>query len=260
MVESKALTFSENPLSGKSRFKLRKFNNYLLAIVIFIPFAFLSAYLFAPNFLFAWIADAVAIAVLLYFYRSFLKKRAIKICCPHCFKYIRSNTPWTCGFCREKNGRVDEFPFVNQCEHCGAEPKAYRCHYEECGKLIFLTEDHLESNYASRADAPVEDRTQHEITVQEQERRAKEHEITMLDLNAKLDERLTASRRQREFTKKKSPLESVKENFEKEFADVMAAEEFADEQEVFYEEKYKDNPDKLKRVKEWIADWRKRHI
>jgi len=253
------LMLVRGPVSGKMRFKLRTLNNWIFVLCLFALLAFAFKQFLSPGY--AWLADAVAIAILYFLFFSIWDKRAIKICCPHCFKYIRSNTPWICGFCNKKNVYTDEFPFLHRCEHegCGAEPRAYKCHHDDCGKLIFLTEDHLKENYASRADAPVEDRSKQEMAFQEQEKRAKEHEITMVELNTKLDEKLTASRKQREFSKKKSVRESVKEKFEGEFADVMAAEEFADEQEAFYEAKFKDNPEKLKRVKEWIADWRKRH-
>lgn len=254
-----ALMFVRNPLSGKWRFTMRTSNNFIIIVGVFIVFALLSAR-FSTG-LVPWITDIIAAGILFYLYRIFLNKRAIKIACPHCFEFIRSNVPWTCGFCHKKNTRTDEFPFVNRCEHedCGAEPRAYKCHHDGCGELIFLTEDHLKDNYACCANAPVEDKAKKEVAFQEQEKKAKEHEITMVELNTRLDEKLKASKMQREFSKEKSPREAAKAKFEKEFADIMAAEEFADEQEAFYEEKYKNNPEKLKRVKEWIADWRGRH-
>jgi hypothetical protein len=255
----KILMLVRGPRSGKMRFKLRTLNNWVFVLLLFTLLAFAFKRFLPPGYM--WLADGVAIAVLFYLFFFIWDKRAIKICCPHCFKYIRSNTPWVCGFCHKKNVHTDEFPFVNRCEHedCGAEPRAYKCHHGGCEKLIFLTEDRLEENYASRADAPVEDKAKKEVAFQEQEKRAKEHEITMVELNTKLDEKLKASKLQREFSRTKSPRESVKEKFEGEFADVMAAEEFADEQETFYEEKYKDDPVKLQRVKDWIKDWRTRH-
>jgi len=38
---------------------------------------------------------------------------------------------------------VDDFPFVYHCEHCGVEPKAYQCHHNNCGGIIFLSKDKL---------------------------------------------------------------------------------------------------------------------
>ncbi len=89
---------------------------------------------------------------LLFFYG--LDKRAIGIKCPHCGQFIESNTPWICGNkdTPHRNDQVDEFPFINHCQHCGFTPKAYQCHH--CFKLIFLSEDKQVTAYAKCADIP----------------------------------------------------------------------------------------------------------
>ena len=101
----------------------------------------------------AWLAFTIALAVAFCLYFFVLDKRAIGIECPHCGKYIETNTPWICGYKQCRNENVDDFPFIYRCEHCGAEPKAYKCHH--CDSLIFFTKDHLRVNYAQCVNLPV---------------------------------------------------------------------------------------------------------
>jgi hypothetical protein len=91
------------------------------------------------------IADVIALGIAYIVFFHILAKRAIAITCPHCNGYIETNTPWRCGNpnCQQNNERVDDFPFVYHCEHCGVEPKAYQCHHNQCGKIIFLSKDKL---------------------------------------------------------------------------------------------------------------------
>src|SRR4051812_17615161 len=112
-----------NPLSARLRFRLRTLVNFFCVTASFTFFAVIVS-----GFPFAWIADAVAIALLFYVFFFLLENRTISLHCPHCRKYIATNTPWVCGFCKGENKRVDEYPFVHRCEKCGAEPKAYKCH------------------------------------------------------------------------------------------------------------------------------------
>lgn len=103
----------------------------------------------------AWMLSTGAVFVLYFFA---LVQRKVDIVCPHCTKIIETNTPWTCGYksCGHANLNTDEFPFINRCEACKARPKAYRCHYEECRKFIFLTEDEQKINFAECLNFPTE--------------------------------------------------------------------------------------------------------
>src|ERR1044071_4181588 len=107
MAEPKTLTFIENPESANLRFRMRTVNNWVLAFVAFVFWAFLMS-----PFEFRWVADAAAIALLFYLAFFLWEKRAIKITCPNCFEILRTNTPWVCGFRKCKNKRADEFPFM----------------------------------------------------------------------------------------------------------------------------------------------------
>jgi hypothetical protein len=180
MAMPKELAFSKSPLSAKFRFKFRTFNNCSLVLVIFIPLV-----LFFTRFWWCWLADAALIAILFYLYFFIWCKRAIKICCPECSKYIRSNTPWVCGVCGVKNLKVDEFPFVNCCGNaeCGAEPKTYQCHH--CDALIYLTEDEDKRNYAVCVNSP--------LTLKKDDQRSEQkldllHQIEVTQLQGTLKE------------------------------------------------------------------------
>jgi hypothetical protein len=116
MAAPESLSFSQSPLSGKLRFKMRTFNNFVFVLAVFIPLAFLLAFFSSPHFWIAWVADGILIALFFYLFRVFLNKRAIWIGCPHCDEKIATNTPWMCGSCQAKNEHVDDFPFVHRCE------------------------------------------------------------------------------------------------------------------------------------------------
>jgi predicted RNA-binding Zn-ribbon protein involved in translation (DUF1610 family) len=136
-----------NPLTARQWFKLRGAINWAVTIVVFIPLVFMLMQLCE-----AWLAFTIALAVTFCLHFFVLDKRAIGIECPHCGKYIETNTPWICGYKQCRNENVDDFPFIYRCEHCGAEPKAYKCHH--CDSLIFFTKDHLRVNYAQCVNLP----------------------------------------------------------------------------------------------------------
>jgi len=249
MAGAKTLIFSESPLSGKFRFKVRPLTNYAFMVVIFTAVVIgLSLVISGPL---VWLADAVAIVVLFYLHFFVMEKRAIGIRCPHCLKHIATNTPWVCGFCQQRNNNIDEFPFVHRCEHCSAEPRAYRCHHRGCGKLIFLTGDELEENCARCVNAPVEDEAAEEITMQDREKRKLEHDLIMTELTAKLN----AAKERAAFVQKKTPHEKKKESFEKFHGEIMAAREIAIEQRAAIKERYKDDPELLKSANEAVDEW-----
>jgi predicted RNA-binding Zn-ribbon protein involved in translation (DUF1610 family) len=103
-----------------------------------------------------FLASVIAIATATCLLFIILHNRAIAIHCPHCGKYIETNTPWICGNkeCGYQNNRVDVFPFIYRCERCSNYPKAYQCHHTGCGKLIFFTKDEQQSGYARGANVP----------------------------------------------------------------------------------------------------------
>jgi len=139
-----------DPLQARQWFKLREAVNFAVVIVGFIV---LDAILWPAAG--GFIAGTVSIVVMFCVFFFILHKRTIGIECPHCRNFIETNTPWVCGFCGAKNQRIDDFPFVYRCEHCGAEPKAYKCHYSDCEELIFFTNDQLRINYAQCVNLPV---------------------------------------------------------------------------------------------------------
>jgi hypothetical protein len=236
-------------------------------LAVFIPFAFLSVLFFSPNFWIAWVADAVAIAVLFYLYRAFWDKRAIWIRCPHCEKKIATNTPWMCGACSVKNEHVDDFPFVNRCESCGVEPKAYQCHHKECEKLIFLTKDELVKNYAYCINPVIEAREEEvERDTFEQKKRRAEYKLHLARLNTDVElaeqaenevKKRTQQPNQPQQPKEKTSEDKVREHRERRRAKTISATEIYRAERKANEEKYKDDPEMLKMVNEDLEDWYK---
>ena len=249
MAAPASLMFTESPFTARQRFQFRPLANWLFCAVVFAATALLLG-LIIPGPL-VWLADGVAIAILYYANFYVLEHRPIKLRCPQCWNFVRTNTPWVCGFCLRNNEHADEFPVINRCEHCGAEPRAYQCHH--CQQLIYLTEDRLNRNFATclnppgQAAPPPED----EMTLLRKEKEKLEHEIAMTELTAKLE----AGKQRLEFGKKKSPREEIEESFAKYDARVMGKEEFARKQRAIYAERYKDDRDMLDRANEALNDW-----
>jgi len=238
-----------SPRSARLRFRFRVLTNILAVVGIFVILVLvLTAAL--PML----VADGIAIAAAWYLYYFILDKRAIGIRCNHCLKYIATNTPWVCGFCQARNQRVAEFPFVHQCEHCEAEPKAYQCHH--CEHIIFLTADQLTENYARCVSPPVGDIAKDEMNLQEREKRKMEHELLMTRLTGEL----TDAKRKVEPPKKVAPLEKLEEDFSRHHATVMGAREIARREKAANVEKYKDDPAGRKDADDAVDDWLRRHI
>jgi hypothetical protein len=251
------LTFSNDPLKGKLRFKMRTLNNFLLVIGVFTIFALYALVLLPEH---VWIADILAIGVLVYLHYAFLNKRAIWIRCPHCDKKIATNTPWVCGVCQAKNEHVDNFPFVNRCESCGVEPKAYQCHHEACRELIFITEDEQTRNFAYCINTPAEIPPPDARTVKRQgHEESKEEKMSSIEL-AELDLKLKEIKAKHDGPKIKSPFEQKKEQWESEYVGIMGLQEYVHRKTIEVKELYKDDPVSLKDALDAIEEVKKRHI
>ena len=135
-----------NPLEARCVFKISPYKNFGIGfgvfVLIFAPLAFC---------LNVWLAGGIAIVGALGVYLYF-ESRVIFIECPSCQKAIDTSTPWECGFKQCRNENADEFPFINECEHCHFVPKAYKCHH--CKKLIYLTPDRQQIHAAKCLTAP----------------------------------------------------------------------------------------------------------
>ena len=247
-LETLGIFTDTNPLTARTRFKCKTLHNCILVGTIFITSAFVLA--LTP---FSFLGDLMVGTILFYFYFFVWDKRAIGIRCTRCDRYVATNTPWICGFCGKRNQKTDDFPFANRCEHCAGEPKAYRCHHAGCGELIFLSEDRQEQGFARSVAGPTEGELQTEIVDQEREKRSKLHELTMADL----DEKLESFRRRREMLKEKSPVEEVKLDYERTYARTMAAEDFAEEERERIQREYAKDDRRRERALEVLEDWLK---
>ena len=223
---------------------MRTLTNVGLVVGIFA----VGALLVSP-FEWAWFADLALIGVLYYVFFYVLQNRAVGIDCPHCHKYIATNTPWRCGFCHASNRRVNEFPFVHQCEHCQAEPKAYQCHH--CKELIYLGDDRLDHSFATCLNAPAQDSVQEEISKQERERRDLQHKL----LKARLTAELNAVEKIANPPAEKSRKEVLEESLRKHQAITTEVERMVRRGKAANAEEFKDDPDELERQNAWLEQW-----
>lgn len=161
-------TQSTDPLTARDRFASRRIQDGVKLFAIFLGLVVASSVILSvlhAGFLSMLVADAIALGTVYYLYTQWVK-RPIKIECNSCDSVILTNTPWHCRACGSRNLDTENYPFVFKCENCGVEPKAYRCHRKNgdhglCNSMIYLTEDHDETNFAQSinapADVPVED-------------------------------------------------------------------------------------------------------
>jgi hypothetical protein len=210
-----------NQYTARKWFKLRTQINLAIVFVVFIVLVFIL-----QTFMYPLIADVIAIAIAYIVFFHILGKRAIAITCPRCNAYIETNTPWTCGnySCRQDNERVDYYPFVYQCQHCGVEQKAYEC--PSCGDAIYLSKDRIKNICAtiikprqkSETPPPKKDPEAEKRRKQQQEKSDLEHDVEIARLKAKLKEEQSK-------TAEPPPEKTAYEELEAYFKKMMANEE-----------------------------------
>jgi len=239
-----------DPLTARQWFKLRTAANWAMVIVGFAWLVFVL-----QSFIHPVIADLIAISIAFCVFFFVLHKRAIGIDCPHCRQYIETNTPWICGFKQCRNEQVDDFPFIYRCQHCGAEPKAYQCHH--CEKLIFFTKDQQTINYAKCVNLPdnsklvKKDRHAEDIV-----KEAKDLQLTDLKVKkAKLSVELKGYDEILKPKKTKTQREILQEDFSNFEDRTMSGAEIVRRKKADNAEKYKDNPDELKRQNLLVDQW-----
>jgi len=176
----------------------------------FILLVFMLQHFFNPL-----IGDAVSIGIAFCAYFFVLDKRAIGIECPHCGKYIETNTPWKCGNanCQKDNEQVDDFPVVYHCQHCGVAQKAFKCPHPDCGQPIFLGKDKLKTIYATFVNLPEKSKPKpvikNKAVQQQEEKRDLIHELEVTQLKGNLKE----AKSKIEPPPKKTSLEELEEYY-----------------------------------------------
>ncbi len=229
-----------DPLNSRFWFHTRTFVNFFGSIVWCAGIVAILTIVGAPP----WVADPIAIGLSLYTYVAILSKQPIKIRCDNCHGYIATNTPWVCGFCGAKNDDVEEYPFVHKCKQCSAPPKAYRCHHSNCGKLIYLSEDRLDANfaycYSKNAEMPVPTRQ----AMRGEEILEKEHVLKL----ARLETDLSELTKKPEPVQLKSLSEQKREKLERMLDAHLSAREWANKKRAEIAIRFKDDPDGLEKA------------
>jgi hypothetical protein len=231
----------------------------IIFIGIVTVFSVVSSVILPGNIDIMLLGDGIALAGAYSLYKIW-HKRPIRLACRNCTKVILTNTPWYCVVCKKPNLNVTEFPFVYQCEHCGAEPKAYRCRNPLCKQIIYLSEDEDSTNYVyclnSPDDISQEEARARQVKTHQELREDKEHDITI----AEGDLELVDLKRRHKFIKsqmtvkrKKPPLEEKKKNLKNFFDGHVAAEQAVREQKAANAVEFK-NDDKERKRRDRIAD------
>jgi hypothetical protein len=257
---------STNPLKGRSQFRTRTYVNLAVIAGLFIlavtALSIWVSYLLPGRWLPLLAVDALALGGA-YYLHLLWDKRPILLNCRHCGNIISSHTPWFCTDCKKPNHNTAEFPFVHQCEHCKAEPKAYKCHHPTCKHMLFLSPDEDATNYAYRLNSPREVQPQekraNEVLGKQQSKEDKEHAIEMARLEiieAQLNERLEIIRANSGDKVKKPSLEASRENLQQFVDGRTAIEQAARLQKAANVEACKGDKASLRRdnlvVDEWV--------
>ena len=241
-------------MTSRARFKSRTSDNIAILVTAFVIVVFLASGVTAiifSSFLPMFGVDAIAIGAVYYFYILW-NKRAIRLRCRSCKKIVVSNTPWVCTVCGKSNLNTAEFPFVHECQHCGSEPKAYRCHNQQCRELIFLSEDEDQTNYAHRFnspdDIPKPDGRANKRQAHQETKEDKENEIAI----AELDEKLRKIKEQAKEPKIKTPGDRKQETCEQDYIGIMGVREYCRRKTIEVKELYKGDPEGLRDALEAI--------
>jgi len=251
---------STDPLSSRSRFASRPVVNLAIIGGGSVCFAAVFSWLWSlanPGSLLPMLIVGVSCMGSGYYIYTILENRPIFVKCEACDNLISSATPWVCGECKKLNSNTDEYPFIYKCQHCGAQPKAYRCHHDTCNKLIFLSIDRDPTNFAYRFASDVEVPKQPDQQIEDRKRadetkRKKRDEIEL----ARLDQELQAVRKRLEAPKKKTPAELLQDEVE-----VSAGwESAANELKARNAEKFKDDKKKIARENKKVDDVIRRHL
>jgi hypothetical protein len=166
--------------------------------------------------------------------------------------------------CGAHNLHTDDFPFVGRCETCRAEPKAYQCHHEHCGRLIFFTKDRQEINFAKCVNIPVQKRptrVKKDEHVEELVKLEKGIQLTELKVKkAGLDVKLKEFKDVLEPQKPRTQKEAVEESFANFEDRNMTGVEIVRRKKAEVAEKYKDNQPELERQNRLIDQWARDHL
>ena len=250
----------ENPLWARFWFKLRGVINWATVIIGLILIVFIL-----QEFMPYWVADVIAITLMFCLYFFVLNKWAIDIRCPSCFRILKSNTPWICGykFCRNEN--VDNFPFISRCQHCGTEPKSYKCHHSECGQLIFFTNDRQKTNYATFISSssnlppppskPKEPgKWEKKVAQESEELHNLQHELKKTQLQGDIHDE------KRRIQPLKSERELIEEDLDKMYDRNIGAEEAARKKKAMVDIQFANDPESRARRHAMIEAWMRERI
>jgi outer membrane murein-binding lipoprotein Lpp len=256
---------SVDPLTSRSRFKSRTADNLIALVAVFVLVVFVLsalATLMGLGFGGMLLFDAIAVGGVWYFYNIW-QDRPIQLECLACRNIVSSSTPWVCGFCKQTNINASEYPFVDRCSHCGAEPKSYKCHH--CGELIYLSEDHDPRNYAYCLNSPKErsglEKREEKMKVKRQKLQKIELEISEKQrgiVKAQLDARLKEIKKSLD-VKRQPTLEAKKEELAQVVDSGAAVLRAANDQKARHKAEIK-NAAERRRVDLLVDQWVEREL
>ncbi len=242
-----------NSQDARMWFKLREPANWAICIAILI-LLILTIAAITHEYITTFVASVSVVSALYYYV---LYNRAIPIKCDKCDNIILSTTPWVCGSCGAKNESVNIYSFLNECQKCQAQPKAYKCHHEQCGKLIYFTPDKQSLNYAYCLNTPGPEPTLSTEEKEESEFNLKQKRLNYITHLRKLETDLIMTEQVFNSASKKSMSygEKVEEHRKAHHDRNLKAREIYEKEKKEIAEKYKDNPEMMRAENDELEKW-----
>ena len=187
-----------------------------------------------------------------------LQPEPIELLCDYCGKFVPSDMKWRCGYCDHENHRTEVYSFLDKCQACDREPKAFVC--PNCGETNFLDADKDGAQPARKLverpkPAPQEDpkakkRREHESRKEELER-----EIELAKLTSALAQAKAAGETKKDPTVQERMKEEIRRYLERFMGSHMAAKELWAE----FAERFKGDPETMEMVNEAIQRYLEDH-
>jgi hypothetical protein len=196
-------------------------------------------------------------------WKTMLLGMPLHLFCPGCGKHIPSTMPWVCGYCDQEHAvNHGWFNFLNRCKQCLRRPKSVACPH--CLKLWCLDHDNDTEHPARKVGQPA---ITLPLEVLETQRRAREIERSerKQDLAFRIEEaqlaaQLAELQKKIEESKPKTEAEQLATDFARQQARLLGMHEIVAAQRRQNEEKYRNDPDMLRRANDFLDHWKEQQM
>lgn len=200
----------------------------------------------------------IAIASVVSFMGIYAYAGQMHLFCPHCGKFLAQDEAWGCGYCDKSNHRS----LFKGCETCDKRPTGFTCPH--CAQIVDLTggkgsidEKHLAKRFQHIVLPKTDDDIAKDRTRTKGDR---EFEILLLRLDSELVQERARYEMLLKAKKPRDEVSAIEEDYNRHKQAFLAVDEIVERETKAAQEKYKDNPDMLKRHLECLEAWKQRKL